>query len=163
MPCCNADNKRSMPRKSRRKRILVDLKLQGAVAFRVVLYWLACQFMTAILLFGCKAVTSREHLDEDMALFYRSAFASTFCILPLVVFDVLRLSHRFVGPILRLRRAMRDLGNNEHVEPLQFRDGDFWQEMAGEFNAVLKRVNHGQGDDPEDDLPSAEPCVANSV
>jgi hypothetical protein len=164
MPCCNSDNTRSLsPKKYRRKRIFVDAKLQGSVAVRVVLYWIACQLMTALLLFGCKAVTSREHLDEDMALFYRSAVASTLCILPLVVYDVLRLSHRFAGPMLRFRRAMRELGNGDHVEPLRFRDGDFWQELASDFNAVLKRVDRERNNALEDEQPSSEQCVVNSL
>ena len=164
MPCCNSDSNRCVsPRKSLRKRIFVDPKLQATVAGRVVLYWFVCQFMTAVLLFGCKAVTGREHLDEDMALFYRSAVASTLCILPLAVYDVIRMSHRFAGPMLRFRRAMRDLGNGEHVEPLRFREGDFWQELATEFNAVLQRVNRERGDASEDEQSSSEKCVVNSL
>jgi hypothetical protein len=164
MPCSKSDSLRSVSdKKSRRKRIFVDFKLQGAVVFRVVLYWIACQLMTALLLFGCKAVTGREHLDEDMVLFYRSAAASTLCILPLVIYDIMRVSHRFAGPMLRFRRAMRDLGNGDHVRPLQFRDGDFWQELAGEFNAVVKRVNREQGDVKEVEQSTSERCVVNSL
>jgi hypothetical protein len=78
----------------------------------------------------------------------------------LAVYDMLRLSHRFAGPMLRFRRAMRDLGRGEQVEPLRFRDGDFWQEMAAEFNAVLQRVERQRDEGAEDEQSATEPCTA---
>jgi hypothetical protein len=35
---------------------------------------------------------------------------------------------------------MRALARGEHVEPIEFRRGDFWKEFADEFNAVAARV-----------------------
>ena len=52
------------------------------------------------------------------------------------------------GPLVRLRRSMRALARGEHVEPIKFREGDFWQEFAEEFNAVAARV---QGERPQDE------------
>jgi hypothetical protein len=50
------------------------------------------------------------------------------------------LSNRFVGPLVRLRRSMRKLARGEHVDPICFRDNDFWHDFANEFNAVAARV-----------------------
>ena len=36
---------------------------------------------------------------------------------------------------------MKQLAAGESVEPLYFREGDYWQDLAQEFNAVLERVN----------------------
>jgi signal transduction histidine kinase len=71
---------------------------------------------------------------------FRPVFLAAFLLLPLVIFDIIRFSNRFVGPILRLRRSMRQLARGEHVEPIKFRGTDFWQDFADEFNAVLARV-----------------------
>jgi hypothetical protein len=143
------------PKKNLRKRLFVDPKLQGAVVARVVLYWFGCQFMTAVLLYGIKVAAGGAHITDDMAVFYRCAFFSTVGFLPLVVYDIVRFSHRFAGPMLRYRRAMHDLGRGEHVEPLGFRDGDFWQGLATDFNAVLARIEDQHGasaDNTEDSL-----------
>jgi len=141
LPRSTSDRLRSVaPLKSLRRRLFVDSKLQGAVVFRIVLYWLVCQFMTAVLLGGCKTVTGADHVAEEMGLFCRCALFSTLGFLPLAVFDMVRLSHRFAGPMVRYRRAMHDLGRGEHVEPLRFRDGDYWQDLATDFNAVLARL-----------------------
>jgi len=59
-----------------------------------------------------------------------------------VIVDVVRLSNRFTGPLLRLRRSMRALARGEQVEPIRFRDNDFWHDFAEEFNALAARFRH---------------------
>ena len=53
---------------------------------------------------------------------------ASFVLLPLVIIDIVRLSNRFTGPLLRMRRSMRALAQGEQVEPLKFRDADFWHD-----------------------------------
>ena len=36
--------------------------------------------------------------------------------------------------------AMKALAEGEEVSPIHFRDGDFWQELAEDFNRIVKRV-----------------------
>ena len=79
------------------------------------------------------------HLD-DMWFYYGPGLIASFILLPMVVVDIIRLSNRFAGPLVRLRRAMRALARGEHVQPIYFREGDFWQEFANEFNGILARV-----------------------
>ena len=38
------------------------------------------------------------------------------------------------------RRALREMANGEPVRLIHFRAGDFWSEVADEFNAVAARV-----------------------
>ncbi len=143
--------------KTLRKRVFVDYKLQGTIVARIVLYWLGCQFTTAVLLFGFKAATGGEHIADDMAAFYRMRLFGTVGFLPLAVIDMVRLSHRFAGPMLRFRRAMQELSRGEDVEPLRFRNGDYWQDLATDFNALRDRVQ-GPSDNrvaepaPDEDL-----------
>ncbi|OHB83036.1 MAG: hypothetical protein A2V98_12580 [Planctomycetes bacterium RBG_16_64_12] len=126
-----------------RKRLFVDPKVQGALVVRVLLYWIVC-LITITLMLLCWSVlrTPRmfyTHLD-DMWFHYGPAMVASFLLLPMVVVDIIRLSNRFAGPLLRLRRSMRALARGEHVKPIHFREGDFWQEFADEFNALLARV-----------------------
>jgi signal transduction histidine kinase len=86
-----------------------------------------------------------KHFDA-MWFHYGPALIASILLLPLIVVDIVRMSNRFVGPLVRLRRSMRQLAQGEHVEPITFRDDDFWKEFADEFNAVLARV---QGGDPD--------------
>ncbi len=140
-----------------RKRLFVDPKLQGAIALRVVLYWLFCLSAIALLMYCYRTILGRWQLwtpADDLGLFCRCAAFCTLSFLPLAVIDVVRLSNRFAGPMLRLQRAMQELGRGEHVEPVRFRDGDFWQGLAVDFNAVVARVQ-GQAGSGQPEPPPA--------
>ena len=73
-------------------------------------------------------------------VFLLSIIASVL-VMPFVLFDFVRLSNRFAGPMFRLRRCMQDLADGKRVEPIHFRDGDFWQEIADAFNGILARMD----------------------
>ncbi len=153
---------RALFKKDLRRRLFVDAKLQGTMMARVAMYWVMSQFMTAVLLFGLKAITGGEHLADEMSQLTRCAIFSTICFLPLAAYDILRLSHRFAGPIVRFRRAMSELGNGRRVEPIRFRDGDYWEDLAASFNAVLKRVEKLHENAAADEEGAADECVLSS-
>jgi hypothetical protein len=127
-----------------RKQFFVDPKVQGALILRVVLYWIVC-VVAIVLMLLCWRITTGParmfylHFD-DMWFHYGPVLVASFLLLPLVIYDIVRLSNRFCGPLFRLRRQMRALARGEHVAPVSFRDGDFWPEFAQEFNALLVRV-----------------------
>jgi hypothetical protein len=139
--------------KELRKRLFVDPKVQGALVGHVVLYWVIWAVTISLMLLCWQIVTGPArlfytHLD-DMWFHYGPALVASFLLLPLVIIDIVRLSNRFTGPMLRLRRCMRQLARGEAVEPIHFRDGDFWQEFAQEFNEVLAKVQQNQKTGPE--------------
>jgi hypothetical protein len=137
-------NKVVNDKKALRKKLFVDRKVQGALVARTILYWTACIVTVSLMILCWRIVTGPvrmfyTHLD-DMWFFYGPAIVASLLLLPLVVVDILRLSNRFTGPLVRLRRSMRALTRGEHVEPIEFRSDDFWHEFADDFNALLARV-----------------------
>jgi len=130
-----------------RKQLFVDPKVQGTLVGRVVLYWLICIITIALMLLCWQIVTGPARMFythfNDLWFFYGSAMVASLLLLPLVVVDVIRVSNRFAGPLVRLRRSMQALARGEQVDPLEFRDGDFWQDFAEEFNALAARVQDG--------------------
>ena len=127
-------------KKHLRKRLFVDPKVQGALIARVVLYWVLCLIgMTLMLLCWQIATGPRQpfllHL-ADLWSHYGPALIASFVLLPLVIVDIIRFSNRIVGPLFRLRRSMRELARGQYVEQLEFRNDDFWQEVANEFNTI---------------------------
>ncbi len=112
-----------------RKHLFVDPKIQGALIVRVVLYWIVCLITFTAMLFCWRMMSGPVGTApvpfEDMWLYYRPAILASFLLLPMVIIDIIQLSNRFVGPLLRLRRSMRALARGEDVEPLEFRGPDF--------------------------------------
>ena len=150
-------------RQVRRRQLFVDSKVQGALVLRVLLYWIVC-LITVTLMLLCWSIirTPRmfyTHFD-DMWFHYGPALIASLVLLPMVVVDIIRLSNRFAGPLVRLRRAMRALAQGEQVRPIHFRENDFWQEFADEFNAIAARMQQvapAQTPSDQQDAPSEEP------
>jgi hypothetical protein len=42
--------------------------------------------------------------------------------------------------MVRFGDALHRAAQGEQVEPIKFRDGDYWQEFATDLNAVLARI-----------------------
>lgn len=128
----------------RRGNILIDRDVQGALMFRVGSYWLFCLLGVSLMILCWTAVSEPPRpigeLFRDLSSRYAPALVASLILLPLVMIDVTRVSHRFVGPMLRLRGALRQLAAGEHVHPIKFRDNDFWLELAEDFNRVAERA-----------------------
>jgi hypothetical protein len=127
----------------KRRQLFVDPKVQGALVVRTVAYWGFCLIAVTLmlLLWRVISVPGRAfafHVDW-LWFHYAPAAVASLLLLPIIVLDSMRMSNRFAGPLVRLRRAMRRLAEGETVQPINFRDDDFWSEFAEEFNRMLAR------------------------
>lgn len=146
---------------TKRRRTLVDPEVQGGVLRKIAIHW--------VLFFICNALAMMiwirlfEQPDagwgqtlSDTLLRFLPFFIITMALIPAFVWDTLKLTNRFAGPILRLRSALADASAGRAVSPLHFRNNDFWQEIAENFNSVMRR--HDVTLDPptvrDDSLPS---------
>lgn len=127
-----------------RKRLLVDPKVQGTLLARVTLYWIGCVVAIALLLFCWQTLTGRAEVSllqlDNFWFHYGPVLGAALVTLPLVLIDLLRVSNRFAGPLLRCRRSLRQLARGEHVQPITLREDDFWHEFADELNTVIALV-----------------------
>ena len=131
-----------MTRPQRRKQF-IDGHVQGALARRILFQWgvfLAVSFVVSFML----QVLSNPfrpmsgHL-QNLWWTHGPFLLVVIFLLPVFIVDTIKISHRFAGPIFNLRRAMRNVGNGESPRPIKFRQNDFWQGLADEYNALLRR------------------------
>ena len=81
-------------------------------------------------------------------------------LLPLVLFDVLKVSNRFVGPIHQIRHTLRQLAAAEPARRVYLRRDDFWQELAHYTNVVADDLEDARHDEEqEDELDEDFPCT----
>jgi hypothetical protein len=133
-----------MHNKKVRRRTFVDRQVQGALARRLVLHW--CAFLTLgvalslMLEFLRNPMTPLgEHVSNVIS--QNGAFVLTIlCLTPVFLYDSVKLSHRFAGPILRLRRQMAELARGDEVKIMKTRPSDYWQDVIDDFNSVVERV-----------------------
>lgn len=137
-----------------RHKIFIDRPVQGSLVLRVLLYWTFFVTGIYILLAGIPIVLSLfvpsagtpsawQIMAHTGRVFWPGLFASAL-LLPLLILDVIRVSNRFAGPVYRLKGALRDLADGTNVEPIKFREGDFWSNVAEEFNRVAGRMRELQ-------------------
>jgi hypothetical protein len=138
-----------MSRPYQRRQRFIDRPIQGALIVRAILFW-ALTLLTQVLLMIFLAVLFSSpdgfyaNLGE-LAWYLKLTAYGSLLVLPMILFDLVRLSHRWVGPIYRLRSALQALGRGDQVPPIRFREGDYWQELAGDFNVIaaeLTRLRH---------------------
>ncbi|MEM0924408.1 MAG: hypothetical protein AAGJ83_00085 [Planctomycetota bacterium] len=132
--------------KSQRSRLLVDPSVQWSIAGRVLIHWglfLVCLVSLGALVRILVAVGSQPFSEA-----WRSAAVSQipvlgvmFVLMPLFLRDTLKLSNRFAGPMFRLRTSLKSLASDQAVDPIKFRQGDFWQEAAEDFNQIAARMD----------------------
>jgi hypothetical protein len=140
--------------KFKRRQLFVDPKVQGALVLRLLGYWATTVVTTMALVLCWRMMTASqqpfdEHLQQIWSLCGPPLIASLL-ILPLLVIDCVRMSNRFVGPLYRIRRCMRDILAGVPVPPIHFRDDDFWLDVVDEFNALAAKLQR-----LEDDLAEA--------
>jgi hypothetical protein len=128
---------------NRRAFLFVDREVQGALLLRATIYWAFCLISISLMLLCWSAYSGppRRFIDLTTELYFRygPAMAASLILLPIVLMDVIRTSNRFVGPVVRLRSALRELAENRPAQPLNFRDDDFWRDMATDFNKAAAR------------------------
>jgi hypothetical protein len=129
-----------------RSRSYIDPSVQGALMRKLSFHWLLLIVVNCVVFGGW--VWLFERTDSSASDAMSTAFAkcmpflvTSVALLPVFLFDTLRLTSRFAGPALRLRAALSDAANGLPVRPLKFRQDDFWQEMADSFNTVMERKN----------------------
>ena len=129
---------------TRRKSFLIDPAVQGSLLRRLAFYCLACSLYCLLTLIIAETLsnpgepiteTTRRCLEE--AAFWAPGMA---LLVPIIAYDLMRVTDRFVGPIFRLRRQLRRLAEGCEVQPLEFREGDYWQDLVLSFNSLQSEL-----------------------
>jgi hypothetical protein len=126
----------------RREQLMLDQAVQGALIRRVVIHWCLCLTATVVADWIWNVWTEPDRASMARTLQqFGPALVGSLLVLPLAIADMLRTSNRFVGPVLRLRNAMKCLVMGDWVAPLRPRHGDFWGDLIDRFNQVQRQLS----------------------
>jgi hypothetical protein len=140
---------------------------QSRLYVRVVVYWLIAVVSVWNFLFVWRLVEEgRGDPLEQFLRFCGDLYPLLLCfavLVPFFAWDAVRFSHRLVGPLARIRKAVRALADGEAVRPIQLRDGDFLVELRDDLNALIgaleRRGYPRAGASPEGTPERAAPAV----
>jgi hypothetical protein len=116
---------------------------------RLVGYWLGtvivCLLLAMVLGWFADPLASSEQNWQRQSWLAGSLLVATLLMLPIGVLHLIRFTHRFAGPIIRLRNVLNDLADGKPVPELRFRKGDYWHDLADAFNRVRATRAAGEG------------------
>ena len=128
-----------------RGRLYIDKDVQRALVWQLVRHWLLFVVILSSLLVALEGLNPQQprSLGECLRATWEQhgpLFLMIVVLMPVFAYDSIKLSHRFVGPVIRVRRAILEASRGQRVLPLNFRKTDFWQDMASDFNTLLERL-----------------------
>ncbi len=157
----------NMDTQKQRKRIYVDQAVQGGIVARLVVLWLASTMVAAGVWFLLEFFANPT---QGFAYYLAGAWQQilplvlSFAVtLPIAVLLLVRFTHRFVGPLVRLRGMMHDVARGREVPTLAFRENDYWHELAADFNSINEKLAGAKRrvSELEAQLAAAEPSRTN--
>ena len=130
-----------------RKRLFVDRSVQGAILLRLIIHWVLFLFAAGAFLYFIELLGgSPRDAGKNMVSRHAPTVLAVLVLAPIFLRDLCKLTNRFAGPMVRLRRAMHDLAEGREGASIHFRDGDFWDELAVDFNRIVERVQAAENE-----------------
>ena len=86
--------------------------------------------------------TPTEPWTETFALIWQRVvpfLLVSFALAPVFILDAVKLSNRFAGPIVRVRRALTQIADGQTPKTIEFRQGDFWKSLAIDLNRAFAK------------------------
>lgn len=126
----------------KRKRVWID-RLQTLLSIRLALYFVIYQLAvwSLYLMERAAAEALGRSLGQGWALYHLALVLAVAALLGAVfIWDAVRMLHRVVGPLVRIRRAIRAVAAGEEVAPVKLREGDHLQELKDDFNEMLRAL-----------------------
>lgn len=135
--------------KHKRKKMFIDPVVQGALLRRIMLHWVYFvigSFFTIITLQVMVHGVDKSfayHVSQVWEQYGILALVIG-CFLPAFIYDSIKLSHRFAGPIYKLRLTLKDMANGQDPGELKFRKSDYWGEIAIDINRINERLRQAK-------------------
>ena len=142
-----------MGKKKFRRKKLVNKRLQGQLMLKMVLHWIGYNgvviFMSvaSLMFVYCIAMVSEtpeRTMKEEFFQFFSShkPMLLAMCVLlPFIVWDMLKTSHRVAGPVYKFRTELDHYVSTGEMRKVKLRDGDFLDEFEVSWNQAVDRFN----------------------
>jgi hypothetical protein len=124
-----------------RKKVWVN-EFQTKLFLRITVYWLLYQVSVWNFLFIWNLLWGEPGSQLDNYWVFLLSYSPTLILfvllVPFLARDAVHYTHRLVGPVVRFRRAMRDIAEGKKVRRIKLREGDFLTDLQHDFNQMLE-------------------------
>lgn len=141
-----------MSRRSRsiRNSFFRDEPRHRDLVVRCSLHWLVFSAATVViaglLAYCMDPFQSAEGLLNTAIRSSAPTFLALAALLPVFVYDYVKLSNRIFGPVRRIRGLVKTLAEGGDVDRINLRKGDSHTELATDMNTLLDSINGLRGE-----------------
>jgi len=139
-------------RKHKRKKVYVSKEIQGRVVTKLAVYWATYHLALWHAMFLFHYFLYRGHLSVDPQMvtvpfpiqyfqFLTRHYSMLLCaaaVFPLIFWDMMKVTHRIAGPLIRFTNTLEQLKKGEKVRKIKLREGDHLIEFQDAFNSYLE-------------------------
>ncbi len=130
----------------KRSKLYVDKGVQGMLIRQLLIHWCIVSLVMFLFLLIMQVFSSPTQLSLGGHLSALWAKYGVLCValltvFPVFVYDSIKLSNRFAGPMVSFRISLENLAQGKPIESLNFRKRDFWHDISGDLNAIARRMN----------------------
>ena len=129
-----------------RRKLLIDKDVQLGLVGQLVIHWALFLAATVCVLPIARAIiladinTSPMERMKGVGLDTAILLVVFLLLFPYFMYDSIKVTNRFAGPMYRLKTTIRALASGAPFKGLHFRVGDYWQDVAEDFNAMMDRI-----------------------
>ena len=136
----------------KRSKIFVNRGIQGSMALRFGMYWVVyhiCLWHGAFMYFVLRSRLSQLTGGEDSMMSigelygkfmveYLPITVTALLLLPVVIYEMVRQTHRIAGPLVRFSNAMQEMQDGKVIQPVKLREGDMLTDFESLFNEFVE-------------------------
>ena len=147
----------------KRSRLYIDPEVQSALMRSLCTHWLVFMIVCFLVTGVVQAFIENPSISISEMITYGLRrnilpIITGIAMLPLFIYDTLKLTNRFVGPIWRLRTTLRTIADGGPVPQLKTRSTDFWHEISDEFNRAVRKLQSEEIEHSDRGQRESTPC-----
>jgi hypothetical protein len=130
-----------------RKKVYVSPTIQGRLLAQLCFYWLLYNFLLwhgTFLIETLPATGVPGPLSERYSSFCSQHVIWLLCMLaavPIILWDMVKLTHRVAGPLVRLERILREMARGQRVSQVTLRPNDMLDTFVEALNQLIDLHN----------------------
>jgi hypothetical protein len=137
----------------KRTRLWIDPPLQLGLLLRLGLHLVISAVVLLHFAFLYEVIGNMPAvLNGGVLAFYRDflarqapMFVGLLAVLPIFLYDMVKFSHRFAGPLYRYRKTLEAMAAGKAVQPIKIRQPDLLRDWVPVFNTVIWKWNEMKG------------------
>ncbi|MGE3316232.1 MAG: hypothetical protein AB7O26_14035 [Planctomycetaceae bacterium] len=152
-------------KRPQRRKYYVSPLIQGRLITRMAGYWCVYHLFLWHAMFLYRVLQYRDavaagapevpwwNLYTSFVVDNSTMLICAVLVFPLILWDMIHLTHRVAGPLVRFQNTLRRMSEGEDVKEVKLREGDLLDELRDAFNDYLDSLHEMK---PSDSQPAVE-------